>query len=368
MKIGLVIDDTLDVADGVQQAVLTIGEQFVRQGHEVHYLTSNTARTDIPNVHSLAKTIKVSFNGNKMRVPLPASRRQIKKLLESKNFDVLHIQMPYSPFLAGRIIKLASKNTKIVGTFHILPYSKFSAFSTKILGLISMRTLSKFSEFISVSKPAADFCKNTYGVDSRVVPNPVNLSKFMTSKTEHSEIKRIVYLGRLVERKGVTELLNAYGEFELNSPEEASKTVLLIAGKGDLEQKLKLKAGTLSDSSRVKFLGFIDEKEKASLLASADLAVFPSLAGESFGIVLVEAMASGSKLILAGDNPGYASVMAPYPNLLVDPKDTKVFASKIKEYLEDSPSNKELSISLKNEVNKYDVIKVCSELLDLYNS
>ena len=104
MKIGFVLDDTLDTADGVQQYVLLVGGWLKRQGHDVHYLVGHSTRKDVDNIHSLARNVRVSFNKNRLSVPLPASTRAIKNLLKAEKFDVLHIQMPFSPFLAGKII------------------------------------------------------------------------------------------------------------------------------------------------------------------------------------------------------------------------------------------------------------------------
>ena len=112
MKIGLVLDDTLDTPDGVQQYVLQVGAWLTDQGHEVHYLVGQTARTDIPNLHSLSRNLKVRFNGNRMSMPLPASRRKLRAFLQEMQFDVLHVQVPYSPFMAGRLLSVAPASTR----------------------------------------------------------------------------------------------------------------------------------------------------------------------------------------------------------------------------------------------------------------
>src|ERR1039458_8447904 len=107
LKVGFVLDDSLDKTDGVQQYILSLGSWLKQQGHDVHYLVGETVRTDIPNVHSLSRNINARFNSNRMSTPLPASPARIRKLLEDVQFDVLHVQIPYSPFLAQQIIELA---------------------------------------------------------------------------------------------------------------------------------------------------------------------------------------------------------------------------------------------------------------------
>lgn len=368
MKIGLALDDTLDVQDGVQQAVITLGEYMRSLGHDVHYIASQTKRQDLLNVHSIARTVQVSFNGNKMRIPLPVSRRKIKHFLIKQSFDVIHVQMPYSPLFIEKLILCSTKSTKIVGTFHILPYTKISSISTSLLGLLLWRSLKKINKVISVSEPARLFCLESFKVDSVVVPNPIALQKFRSVKKVQNPYKRIVFLGRLVERKGARELLEAYRKFLEDNESMRSKSELVIAGKGEQESTLKLLAEKLPRGTNIKFLGFVSEEDKPNLLASADISVFPSTGGESFGIVLIEAMASGSRLVLAGNNPGYSSVMQDFPALLVDPKNTSKFAKKLNELLEDNSNNLDLSKRLYKESEKYDVKKVADQLLELYSS
>lgn len=368
MKIAFAIDDTLDVSDGVQQAVITIGEKMRSMGHDVYYLTSLTKRKDLKNIYSLTKYFKVAFNGNKMRIPLPVSGRKIKKLLEKEKFDVIHVQMPYSPFFVAKIINKAPENTRIIGTFHILPYKSINKVATYLLGLISLRSIRKIKQVVSVSDPARVFCKEVFRVDSIIIPNPVDINFFKQSKPSPKGKKQIVFLGRLVKRKGVKELVTAYKELLNTNPELVEKTTLLIAGSGVEEVNLKKMLDSMPIGSSVKFLGYINESEKPYLLANADIAVFPSLSGESFGIVLIEAMAAGSKQVLAGDNPGYRSVMQDFPKLLINPKNVEEFANRLFELLEDNDMNRRQSKILHEYVEKFDVSKVCAKLLGLYKS
>lgn len=368
MKIAFAIDDTLDVSDGVQQSVITIGERMRSLGHDVHYLASETKRKDIKNVHNLAKPLRVAFNGNAMRIPKPANKQKIKALLEKENFDVIHVQMPYSPLFVEKIILSAPNSTKIIGTFHILPYKTVNKYATSLLGKIIKRSLKKLNNIISVSEPAREFCRDAFKVDSVVVPNPVDINKFSVSSIKKYDKKRIVFLGRLVERKGAKELLLAYKELLINNPEMTEKLSLIIAGKGEQEKRLKKIAKELPGKADVQFVGFVNEDDKPSLLKSADIAVFPSKAGESFGIVLIEAMAAGSKLILAGNNPGYKSVLKDFPELLINPNNKKEFSTTIKNLLEDNDTNKAISKKLKSHVKQYDVDNVCQSLLKLYRS
>ena len=94
LKIAQVIDDTLDSTDGVQQIVLAVGAWLAEQGHEVHYITSSTTRTEPANIHSIAGNMRFKFNGNRVGIPKPASRSKVKQLLAEQDFDVVHVQLP----------------------------------------------------------------------------------------------------------------------------------------------------------------------------------------------------------------------------------------------------------------------------------
>jgi len=369
MKIGFVLDDSLDKTDGVQQYILTLGHWLSSNGHEVHYLVGHTSRTDIPHIHSLSRNIQVHFNQNRMSTPLPAPKKVIRQLLESQQFDVLHVQMPFSPFLAGRIVALAPSQTAIVGTFHIIPFSALEKLASRMLGLWLRRSLKRFDTVYSVSKPAQKFARKAFRIKSEVLPNAVNVSHFQGGKKlrRYQDDKlTVLFLGRLVERKGCMHFLKALNV--LQQQHELNRVRIVIGGKGPLLAKLRQYAADHHLKQYVQFVGYIPESDKADYLASADIAVFPSTGGESFGIVLAEAMAVGTAVVLAGNNRGYASVMAGHKEQLVDPANTTQFAKALKHFMHNYRARQQAKKWQSVHVAQYDVRHVGARLARTYQT
>jgi phosphatidylinositol alpha-mannosyltransferase len=367
-KIAFVLDDSLDTTDGVQQYMLTVGRWFAGLGHEVHYIVGETKRTDIPNVHSMGRNIKVRFNHNRMSIPLPVSKKTIRRLITAHEFDIVHIQMPFSPMLAGRVVKAVGPQTGVVGTFHIAPHSKFVYAANWLLRQITGRAVRRFDEIISVSRVAQDFAWHTFNVESSIVPNTLKLNSFYDAKPfdKYKRTKNIVFLGRLVERKGCAYLLRAVNRLnEMQSLPENCKVI--ICGGGPLEAELKTYVADHGLTHIVDFAGFISEEDKPRYLAGADLAVYPSTGGESFGIVLLEAMAAGRGVVLAGNNPGYASVIGERPGALFEPTDIEQFADKLDRFLCD-PAAREKSREWQQQfVRQFDVPNVADEITVVYD-
>ncbi len=365
LKIGLVLDDTLDTPDGVQQYVLGVGAWLAEQGHDVHYLVGDTSRSDVQNVHPLSRNLKVRFNGNRMSMPLPTSRRRLRDFLRQHQFDVIHVQVPYSPFMAGRLLHALPSTTAVIGTFHILPYSRMVRSANKALGAWNKRSGNRFDRMLAVSEPAKTFAGDVYGyTDVQVVPNPVRLAQF-AGAVSYDRSLNIVFLGRLVERKGALQLLKAVAYTREQRLFNGS-FVIHIGGKGELLPKLQAFAATHGLTDMVRFDGFIDEAHKPQFLAAADVAVFPSSGGESFGIVLLEAMAVARGVVLAGDNPGYASVMEPYPGQLFDTQNTRAFAELLVSWLHDATGRAEAARSQQEYVKQFDIDEVGARLLQIY--
>ncbi len=366
LRVGIVFDDTLDRPDGVQQYIRLLGRWLADQGHAVYYLVGQTKRTDIPNVHSLSKTAKVSFNGNQLAIPLPASKAKIRALLDELKLDVLHVQMPYSPLMAGKVIACARTET-LVGTFHILPYGLASNTGTKLLGSVQRKNIRKFDKITATSKPAADFALSAYGANAVVVPNPVDVQAFRPTKarTTYAANVQITFLGRLVERKGAMQLLEAVRELKYQG---VNGIKVRIGGNGPLLPKLTRYVAKHNLQDIVKFDGFITESVKPGYLAKADLTVFPAMSGESFGIVLTEAMAAGAGVVVGGDNPGYRSVLSQWPGCLVQSRDTQSFAESLKHLIHDIDERKRIHAEQQESVNQYDIGVVGARVLSLYQA
>lgn len=354
MTIGYILDDSLDRADGVQQAVLTIGEYMRKQGHDVHYIVAQTIRSDIPNVHSVGTYWQLQFNGNSVRTPKPASKNAITHLFQTVSFDVLHVQMPYSPLLAGRVLSYAPDHIPVFSTFHILPYNSMSSFGTKMLGIVQKRRLKSFAERYAVSNPALQFMQQAFDCKGSVLPNPVDWEFFHGARPVASDTKKhVVFVGRFEERKGVSELVRAYAGLS-NELKSASK--LIMCGKGPLHEEVSQLAHDLHVS--IELPGFVTEAQKAAYLAGATIAVFPSISGESFGIVLVEAMSAGAEVTLGGNNPGYSSVLGAWPESLFDPKDTERFTKTLERFLTDAKLRDRVGSLQHSAAKLYDIKEV----------
>ncbi len=367
LKIGLVFDDSLDKPDGVQQYILSIGQWLSSQGHDIHYLVGATKRQDLANVHSLSNNFNVKFNGNRMSIPLPTSSKKLKSFLDSQNYDVLHVQLPYSPFLAHRIIKAANKNVAIIGTFHIFAESRLAVIGTKLLKYWLHSSLNRFDNIVSVSKAAAEFAAKNFSIKTNVLPNVIDYQRFASAsplKKYDDNLLNILFLGRLVPRKGCQVLLEAINLIKFDNT--LPKFRVLVCGKGPLADKLADYSNKNGLSQFVEFVGFVSEKDKPKYYASADISVFPSSGGESFGIVLLEAMASGKSDVLAGNNPGYSSVIYDNPEQLFEPLDERKLAIKLRQHLLNSDLRIKSQKWGQNYSATYDTHFIGEKLLNIY--
>ena len=373
-RIAFVFDDTLDVLDGVQQHIVTLGKELARRGHDVHYLVGQTEHSPVPNTHAMSRNVMVRANGNRMRIPLPASRRLIARTLAEGGFDILHVQAPYSPFMAGRVLEAASPDTGVVATYHIAVSDPLSAVGGMTLGAINAHTHRRIDEVIAVSDVAARYAAITAHTRARVIANPVDV-RMMRDRAAAADngtlnsdtvAPHIVFLGRFVKRKGADILLDAieYGEQHQLFP---AGTHVTMAGKGPLLDACRHRA--VGFDTPITFTGFIEESAKPALLRSADVAVFPATGGESFGIVLLEAIASGATVTLAGDNPGYHSTLLGDTDALfpVHGRDAaRILAERIARAINDTTWAKQVHAREALLLDRYDVRTIADQVEQVY--
>ena len=269
MKIGIVFDDTLDSPDGVQQYIKTLARWLIKQGHDVKFLVGESYDdSEFPNrVISLSKNFRIKGNDNTMTMPYFPYVNKIRKTLEKEKFDILHVQMPYSPTLAQIVIALA--DVPRIGTFHSFAGNMGTTVSFNFVSVLQRDSLDSFSHVLTVSTAAKKVAKEDFGIDSEVLPNMIDLGAFKKGKVikKYDDGKvNIFFLGRLVERKGAIHLLKAYNK--LSKRIDPNTVRLIIGGKGHLKSKLVdyVKKNKLKN---VVFEGYIDEEQKADYYAQS---------------------------------------------------------------------------------------------------
>ncbi|HSX47683.1 MAG TPA: glycosyltransferase family 4 protein [Patescibacteria group bacterium] len=221
---------------------------------------------------------------------------------------------------------------------------------------------------LSVSQAAAKVVKRDYGIVSEVVPNVVDYDRFNKASAKYPKnVVNIIFLGRLVKRKNPITLLKAINYLIENKLVDIRFKVY-ICGSGENEQNLKDYVDSHGLENVIDFIGFVNETEKPRVYKSADICVFPSTGGESFGIVLIEAMASGMSVVLAGANPGYSSVLSNFPELLFKPTDYIQLANLLKIYIENENTRKVIAKALNEYSKSFDVNIVGNYILELYRT
>ncbi|OZD60120.1 alpha-(1-2)-phosphatidylinositol mannosyltransferase [Rhodococcus sp. 06-1059B-a] len=291
MKIGMVCPYSFDVPGGVQAHVQQLAEVFIERGHRVSVLAPASDDTELPDfVVSAGEALAIPYNGSVARLRFgPVTYSRIRKWIAENDFDVLHIHEPNAPSLSMLALKAA--DGPIVATFHTS--------TTKSLVLSTFQGVlrpyhEKISGRIAVSELARRWQVEALGSDAVEIPNGVDVPAFRRAPLLPGYPRAggtVLFLGRFDEpRKGMSVLLRALPTLVERHPD----VEILVVGRGD-EDKLRKEAGAAA--SHLRFLGQVDDEEKASAMRSADVYCAPNLGGESFGIVLVEAMASGTAVV-----------------------------------------------------------------------
>ncbi len=329
MKIGLVCPYNMFRGGGVPECVMAMYDELRRRGHEVRVITPRPRgfKGSLPQDMICIGGAR-SFNrlfSTQGQLAAAVDTEVIDKFLAAEKFDLLHFHEPWVPMLGWQL--LSRSQCVNVGTFHAKIPDQFTT-KTIIRSLIPYgRSVIKYLHgFSAVSPSAAELVEALLDESVPIIPNGVNIAKFSpakTVKTEHSH-KTILFVGRLEKRKGVRYLLDAFQVLAA-----ARDDVKLVIG-GDGPERRRLEDHVEEyEIPRVEFRGFLSEKDKIKLLQNADVFCAPSRYGESFGIVLLEAMAAGTPVI-AGDNPGYESVLHERGALsLVNPLDANDFARRL---------------------------------------
>ena len=306
LRVGIVCPYSFDAPGGVQFHIRDLAEALMAQGHTVSVLAPADDDTPIPDyITSAGKAIPVKYNGSVARMTFgPRTAAKVRRWLKDGQFDILHLHEPVTPSLGMLALWIAQG--PIVGTFHT---ALIRSRALQMAYPLVRQSLEKISARIAVSEDARRTLVEHMGGDAVVIPNGVYVEKFASAVshpdwTGTSDAPTIAFLGRLDEpRKGLPVLTAAIPEILARVPGAR----FLVAGRGDDGRAAALEA--LGEHARsVEFLGSITDEEKAQLLSSVDLYVAPQTGGESFGIVLVEAMSAGA-CVVASDLGAFERVL-----------------------------------------------------------
>lgn len=367
MKIGLVCPYDINKGGGVQEQVVAQQRELSRLGHDVYIITPLLRRTERKRV---PKTIFLGTSAD-FKSPLGTTvqvsagiNEEIDEMLKRHKFDVLHFHEPWVPMLSMQILS-RSKSVN-VATFHAkLPETMMSRTVARVVTPYTKSILGYIHKFMAVSDAAADYLRRMSDVQVSIVPNGIDLNKFRPPRirsAEASKEKIILYIGRLEPRKGLKYLLYAFAQIVQADP----VVKLKVIGDGSDRRKMHVLTENLGIEDRVEFLGYQDNSYKIRMLRSADLFCAPSLYGESFGVVLLEAMAT-NLVTVAGDNPGYEAVLKDLGAIsLVNPKHTDDFARRLQLLLGEPALRRVWQNWAKKEVRQYGFPQIAKRYEEVY--
>ncbi|MFD7611141.1 glycosyltransferase family 4 protein [Streptomyces sp. NPDC059828] len=370
MRIGIVCPYSWDVPGGVQFHIRDLAEHLIRLGHQVSVLAPADDDTPLPPyVVSAGRAVPVPYNGSVARLNFGfLSAARVRRWLHDGTFDVIHIHEPASPSLG--LLTCWAAQGPIVATFHTSnPRSRAMIAAYPIL----QPALEKISARIAVSEYARRTLVEHLGGDAVVIPNGVDVDFFATAEPKaewqggrasgEAGGDTIGFIGRIDEpRKGLPVLMKAFPKILAERPD----TRLLVAGRGDEEEAVASLPAEMR--SRVEFLGMVSDEDKARLLRSVDVYVAPNTGGESFGIILVEALSAGAP-VLASDLDAFVQVLDQgAAGELFANEDADALAAAAVRLLGDPARREELSARGSAHVRRFDWSTVGADILAVYET
>jgi phosphatidylinositol alpha-mannosyltransferase len=359
IRIGIVCPYGWDTPGGVQNHVRDLAEYLISKGHFVSVLAPVIDESKIPDyVTSAGKPIAIPWNGAVARIlfgPLAFSR--VRQWIATNEFDLLHLHEPGIPSIS--LLACWAAEGPMVGTFHAAAKHQKVIYA---IGPILEPVIEKLTARIAVSEAARSTLREHLETDAIVVPNGIYTNLYRDGEAlEKWSGNTIGFIGRFEEpRKGLSVLLDALPIIARFAPDVR----VLVAGPGESESVEKSIDGQLRN--RFEFLGKITDKEKADLLASIALYVAPNTGGESFGIILAEALAGGAAVV-ASDIPAFDSLLGHGEyGALFPSENSQELAKVIIDLLRDEDKRKKLAQRGKEHAQRFDWDVVAEEIYSIY--
>jgi len=362
LKIGIVSPYGYPHPGGVNEHVRFTYDAMRRMGHDVWIITSKYGRERESEGHviRLGTGWAAPANGSVGRVTLGLRfKRQAREVLEAENFDILHFHEPFVPFLSPTV--LDQSKTVNVATFHA-----FGGFSPSywIGKRFAGRLAERLHGRIAVSGAARHFISRYFPGEYEIIPNGVDLDRY-TGAEPYENLRdgtlNILFVGRLEERKGLIHLLKAYNRLRKRKVDAR----LLVCGAGPKLREYKRFVG-LRGIRDVEFLGRVSDEEKVRYFASADIYCAPNTGQESFGIVLLEAMAAGVPIV-ASDIHGFKRVVErSVQGLLVEPRNPRALAAALYALARDPELRDEMGEAGRARAPEFSWDRVTERIVDFY--
>ncbi|MFO8143684.1 MAG: glycosyltransferase family 4 protein [Dehalococcoidales bacterium] len=367
MKIALVSPYDFAHPGGVVNHICALGYRLTEMGQEVRYIAPASRNVDSfdERLITVGKARPIPASGSIARVSIsPMLSTRITEILEREKFDIIHLHEPLMPMMCTTVLRMSG--TANVGTFHAFDGKGYYV-AKPLSPFFFKRWFSKLDGKIAVSRPAMEFVSKHYPAEYSIIPNGIDTGHFhpgVKPVEEYLDGKmNILFVGRLEPRKGADYLLKAYQRVKREIPE----TRLIIVGPGTnlryrYERMVKRKG--IKD---VVFVGYSSYTELPRYYKTADVYCAPATGWESFGIVLLEAMAVGTPVV-ASNIAGYASILGDgEEGILVPPKDDEQLARSLVYLLRNDSLREEMGVKGIRKASGYDWKKVSRSVLGYYN-
>lgn len=325
LRIGMFCPYSLSVPGGVQAQVLGLSAELRRMGHEVRVLGPCDGPPPAPWVTPLGDSLPTAANGSIAPLaPDPSASLRTIRALRDEDFDVWHLHEPLAP--GPTLTALTLHSRPILATFHAAGRSSsYRALRPVLAGLVR-----RIDHAVAVSPHARELAARYFDREYEVLFNGIALPSSTERASVHdTQRDGVLFIGRHEERKGLAVLLEAIDRLA----RDGHRLNCRVIGDGPDTAALRRRHG---DGSSIRWMGRVSEPDKASLLDSSTIFAAPSLHGESFGVVLLEAMAAGAAVV-ASDLDGYRNVATDGVDaLLVPPGDPIALADAIRRLVDDA--------------------------------
>lgn len=358
-RIGIVCPYGWDTPGGVQAHIADLATYLISQGHHVEVLAPVTEEVELPTyLVNAGKPLAIPYNGAVARILFgPIAFSRVRQWIAQGDFDLLHLHEPAIPSIS--LLACFAAEGPMVGTFHASAKKQKAIFA---IGPILEPVIEKLTARIAVSEAARSTLTEHLETDAIVVPNGIYAKKLSSGKLDERWSGRSIgFIGRFEEpRKGLAILVDALPSIIKAIPDIR----VIVAGPGDEEQFLENVPVDLG--SRFNFLGRISEEEKADFLHSIGVYVAPNTGGESFGIILAEALAAGAAVV-ASDIPAFEALLGDgaYGTLFTS-EDPKSLSESIIEVLQNSEKRNALRSAGKEYAQRFDWDEVAERIYDVY--